>query len=52
MGAREYGLDKDRYLSRVQPSKNSTAASGLNAYWVLAREFFREIHIFVGCGEI
>ena len=30
MGAREYGFDKDRDLSRVQPSQNSTAASGLN----------------------
>ncbi len=28
MGAREYGLDEDRYLSRVQPSQNSTAVSG------------------------
>jgi len=30
MGAREFGLDEDRYLSHGQPSQNSTAASGLN----------------------
>ena len=29
MGARESGLDEDRYLSRVQPSQNSTAAPGI-----------------------
>jgi len=28
VGAREYGFDKGRYLSRVQPAQNSTAASG------------------------
>ncbi len=30
MGAREYGFDENRYLSRVQPRQNSTAASRFN----------------------